>query len=173
MKLEEVKVREIKGDLIEKKRNGKCIYKMEDGRVKVCTLNDMPSMTDQQWKDETDVNKIIEKHKKVGVISHLSKKQGQYADMSNISSLQESLIKIQSASMKFKELPQELRDKIHNDPLQLEGFLTDPKNNEYLESLGLKSSKKAPDKDLKGEPDASSQRSESKGDSKESDKKDS
>ena len=39
--------------------------------------------TKQSFKDETDVNLIIQKHTRMGTLSHLEKWGGQYGDLSN------------------------------------------------------------------------------------------
>jgi len=95
------------------------------------------SRTQQQFKQECDVNHILAKYKKTGMISHLNKHQGQFGDFSNLEDYQTSLIKLQTAQESFNALPSELRSKFQNDPAQLIAFLSDPKNKEEAKKYNL------------------------------------
>ena len=57
----------------------KVIEKRKNGSIRVYTVNNEPSMTDQQFKDDCDVNFIVNKFTKTGHLTHLAKFQGMYA----------------------------------------------------------------------------------------------
>jgi phage internal scaffolding protein len=109
----------------------------ENGTTKVVTINNQPSLAQQQFKDECDVNKIMKKYEQTGQIYHLNKKQGVYADLSTINNYQEMLHDIQKAEEAFDSLPAEVRYKFRNDPSQLITFLADPQNKEEAIKIGL------------------------------------
>lgn len=111
---------------------------LKNGRKRVQTINKEPSITDQSYKKECDVNHIINKFMKTGQITHLARQSGIYADVSNITDLQDSLSKIQLAQEALGSLPAKLRDRFQNDPQKMIDFINDPKNTEECIQYGLK-----------------------------------
>lgn len=116
----------------------------QNGRIRVQTINEEPTRTQQHYKDQCDVNNIIAKYKKTGVITHLARSQGVYADVSQITDYQTSLQKVMDAQNAFSTLPSELRLRFNNDPQQLLAFLQDPKNYDEGVTLGLYEQKTEP-----------------------------
>lgn len=121
------------------------------GRKRVFTVNKLPSKTDQQYKMDCDVNYIVSKFQKTGHISHLSKFQGKYADVSAIPDLHEALINVKMAESAFLDVPASIRKRFHNNPVELLNFLSDPENREEAELLGLIPK---PEKTVSVQPDA-------------------
>lgn len=115
----------------------KVMIKRADGSIMVATVNEEPSKTQQQFKDECDVNNIVKKYETTGEWLHLTKRQGVYADVSEIKDYHQSLDKVQRANDAFMSLPAEMRLRFKNDPGQLLEFLADPKNKEEGIKLGL------------------------------------
>lgn len=107
------------------------------GRYVVDSYNNEPSLTDQSGKDESDVNKIMAKYEKTGLISHLNKRPGAFKDISGVEDYQTMLGKIQAAQDAFMTLPAATRLKFQNDPGQLISFLQDEKNTDEAIKLGL------------------------------------
>jgi phage internal scaffolding protein len=105
---------------------------------KFSSINNEPSMTQQQFKAECDVNNIMAKYKKTNMISHLSKHDGSFGDFSSIEDYQTSLNKLMIAQESFGLLPSELRNKFHNDPAKLIEFINDETNTEECYKYGLK-----------------------------------
>lgn len=95
------------------------------------------SLTQQQFKKECDVNQILNKYKKTGMITHINKHQGNFGDFSNVDDYQTSLHKVMTAQASFMQMPSELRNKFNNDPAQLISFMTDDKNKEDCIKFGL------------------------------------
>lgn len=96
------------------------------------------SQTQQQFKEETDVNHILAKYKKTNMITHLNKFQGQYGDFATAEDYQETLHRVMNAQEAFNQIPSEVRSRFNNDPALLIGFLADPANNEEAIKLGLR-----------------------------------
>lgn len=116
----------------------KKVIKDKDGRVtKVVTVFTKPTKTQQQFKDQCDVNKIIKKYQKTGELDHLKKSQGVFADLTYVGDYQESLNKVIQANKSFSELNSQTRNRFRNDPQQLIEFLSDPKNEKEAIELGL------------------------------------
>ncbi|QXP44236.1 MAG: internal scaffolding protein [Arizlama microvirus] len=116
----------------------KIITKRPNGTIRVCTENKEPDKTDQSFAKMVNVNEIVAKFKKTGQITHLAKNAGKYADVSNITDLHESLIKVQEAQNTFLTLPAYIRKQFNNNPQEMIAFLQDPKNDEQAVQMGLK-----------------------------------
>lgn len=111
-------------------------------RVKrIQTMYTKPSKTDQSQKKECDVNSIMRKFRKTGQITHLSQRQGVYADVSQIPDLMGAMEQISFVQSAFDALPSELRFKLQNKPENLVDYLNDPKNDEEAIKYGLKTRK--------------------------------
>lgn len=115
----------------------KKIEVLPNGRKRVYTVNLGPDMTDQSQKDDCDVNLIMAKFRKTGSLTHLSQRQGFYADLSSVKDLHSSLLEIQAASSAFALLPAELRKRFNNDMKEYVEFLHNPENKEEAIALGL------------------------------------
>lgn len=110
----------------------------ENGTLRMATKSDKPTRTQGQFKDECDVNMIIAKYKKTGIITHLNNKTGVYADITELGNYQEALGKVIAAETAFNQLPSEIRSKFHNNPQELIEYLDNPKNTEESIKLGLR-----------------------------------
>lgn len=95
------------------------------------------SMTKQSHKNETDINRIIRKYDKTGLITHTNRIVGQYADVSLGYDLREAMEKIQGAHDMFMELPSHVRKQFMNDVAQFVDFCEDPANLPQMRELGL------------------------------------
>lgn len=99
--------------------------------------SDMPSMADPSFAPECDVNNIVKKYEQTGQITHLAKRAGTYADVSELPDLAEAFAIVDFANQAFLELPAEIREHLGNDPTNLEGFIQDPHNHDILLKYGM------------------------------------
>jgi len=106
-------------------------------RTRVSFKFEQPSKTDQSFKEDCDVNIIMDRFMKTGQISHLAKKQASYQDVSEIPNLLDAHISIKEAKEAFMALPARIRKKLHNDPLNLEEYLLNEENHEEAAHYGL------------------------------------
>jgi len=91
----------------------------------------------KQWhKKECDINQIMLKYQKHGVIDHVNKHEANYG-FATSDDLHESLNMIKTANEMFADLPSKARTKFENDPAQFLDFVQDPKNKEEIYNLGL------------------------------------
>ena len=120
-----------------KGENMKVIELRSNGTKRVYTVNNEPSMTDQQFKDDCDVNFIVDKFTKTGHLTHLAKFQGMYADVSEIPDLAEAIQTVTIAQTAFDALPAELRSRFGNSPVNMVEFINDVNNKEEAIKLGL------------------------------------
>lgn len=107
-------------------------------RVRVKTINEDPTMTQQQYKDQVNVNKIMEKYKKTGTITHVrNAANGVYLDLTEIPDYPTALMQVQQAQQMFEQIPAHIRMKFSNDPGQLITYLKNPDNLQEAIKYGL------------------------------------
>lgn len=83
--------------------------------------------TKQSFKDETDINMIMERAAQGGTISHLAKFEGMYADFSDFD-FHEHTRKLTEGREVFDSLPAEIRREFSQSPAQFFAYVNDPAN---------------------------------------------
>lgn len=96
-----------------------------------------PSRAKQAFKNECDVNIILSKYMKTGVLSHVNGSAPRFGDFTNATDYQTSLNRILEANSAFEAMPAKIRARFANDPAQLIAFVSDPANRKEAEDLGL------------------------------------
>lgn len=94
-------------------------------------------MTKQSFRDETNINRIMQRYEKTGIIDHVRDNPGQYGDFSNVHTYQESLNMIMLAQEMFDSLPAIVRKTFDNDPVKFVEFAQDPDNDDQMREMGL------------------------------------
>ena len=84
---------------------------------RVATKVDPSSMTEQHHKDTCDINKIMARFVKTGVIDHVKTYSGQYGDVT-ANDFESAMNLIAEQKTIFYELPAEARAAFDNDPVQ-------------------------------------------------------
>jgi phage internal scaffolding protein len=118
--------------------NNKPVFRTAYGPKPVSNIDfsKTTSRTKQSFKDECNINKIIAKFHKTGVIDHLNKYQGRYEDCDG-TEFRDAMEKIAKASTMFEELPSSIRTQFENDPAKFLDFTTNPENLEEMRDMGL------------------------------------
>ena len=96
-----------------------------------------PSRTKQSDKDSCDINILMKRYEKDGLVSHLNEHQGQYGDFLGIPDYQDALNQISAAQDAFASLPASVRKKFDNDPAQFIDFAQNPDNLDAMVEMGL------------------------------------
>lgn len=96
-----------------------------------------PGRTKQAFKDDCDINKIIARYEKTGMIENLSKGTPFYGDVSDILSYQDALEVVDKAESLFGSMSAEIRNRFNNNPAEMVSFLADSKNIEEAKKLGM------------------------------------
>lgn len=104
-----------------------------------------PSMTQQQFADECDINLIVARYGLTGVMPE-TVKLPMYGDFTGIGDYREAIEAVRAADASFMELPPSVRAYFENDPQRLLEFVADDKNRDKAVELGLL--KKLPDPPL-------------------------
>ncbi len=83
--------------------------------------------TKQSFKNSTDINKILHKAQKTGVISHLAKYEPLYGEFGafDFTEAQNTLAR---ADTMFNELPHEVRSEFDQSPQKFFDFVNKPEN---------------------------------------------
>lgn len=96
-----------------------------------------PVLTKQAFKDEVDINKIIARFEKTGMIEAINSKQPFYGDVSDIKDYKESLEIVKEAEALFMAMSPEIRERFDHDPQEMIEFLSDNKNKKEAIELGM------------------------------------
>jgi phage internal scaffolding protein len=95
------------------------------------------SRTHQSFKDECDINRIVESGRKGKQILHINSAMGDYIDTISIGDYQSSLNLVISANERFESLPATIRDRFANSPAEFIKFVGNPSNVDEMVKLGL------------------------------------
>lgn len=96
-----------------------------------------PTLAQQHFKDDCDVNVIVSRFIKTGQLPQVTA-QAMYGDFLDApNSYQDALNAVIQAQDGFDELPAKLRERFANDPYELLKFVSDEKNRDEAISLGL------------------------------------
>jgi len=100
-----------------------------------------PSRTKQSFRDAADINSIVAKARKTGILgdpTSIGSRKAVFGDFSSsgdFMAVQNRLVAVRNA---FDELPSDVRLKFNNDPASLIDFMADSRNDAEAIKLGLK-----------------------------------
>lgn len=97
---------------------------------------DDPSLAQQNFKDETDINVLLERFKVTGVMPQ-GVRLPQYGDFTGVSDFRQAAESIRRAQESFLDVPLDVRRRFQNDALAFADFCADPKNLEEVRKMGL------------------------------------
>jgi len=92
--------------------------------------------TKQAMKAECDINNIMARYQKTGVIDFTNTHEARYGDCTGID-FENSLQEVAAARELFSALPSGLRTRFENDPAQFLDFVNDEKNEAEAIELGI------------------------------------
>jgi phage internal scaffolding protein len=95
-----------------------------------------PSLAQQHYKDECDINTILEKFNITGLLPEQTLSP-RYGDFTGIGDYHTALNRVIAAQDEFEALPAQIRARFENDPAKLIEFLEDENNRPEAEQLGL------------------------------------
>lgn len=101
--------------------------------------DDKPSLTKQSFRDECEINNIMRKWKKTGMLEHLARVAPQYGDFLSCTpdSYQEACNIVANAQQSFAALSSDIRARFENNPELFLAFVSNPNNAKELIELGL------------------------------------
>lgn len=96
-----------------------------------------PSRTKQSFKKECDINNILARYAKTGLLTPVESRPPAFLDVSEVGDYQSAVENVRSANELFMELPSGIRSEFRNDPGEFLDFCTDPENEDRMRELGL------------------------------------
>lgn len=92
--------------------------------------------TKQAHKDECDINQVLKKYLKTGLIDHVSSHNGQYGEAPGID-FKEALDLVRRSQDMFDDLPAKARKHFNNDPAAFMDAVHEEGNESLMYELGL------------------------------------
>lgn len=96
-----------------------------------------PSKTLQSDAEAADINHIMKRYEKHGILPELIKQNPRYGDFSDVPTYQEALDIVELAHTQFANLDAEIRKRFSNDPAEFLAFTNDPANIREMVKMGL------------------------------------
>lgn len=93
----------------------------------------------QSFKDECDINRIMSRYQKTGLLEHLAQRPPQYLDCTSFD-FQNAMDIVAGSKALFAALPSDIRDRFANDPARFLAFMDDPANDSEAVKMGLRAS---------------------------------
>ena len=94
-------------------------------------------LTEQHHKADTDINNIIRKYDRTGLIQHVNRATAAYGDYTESNEYQDALNVVLAADRSFMGIPSHIRAKFDHDAGKFFEFATDPQNASEMVELGL------------------------------------
>lgn len=95
-----------------------------------------PTRTQQNFKDECDINVIMERFGKTGQLP-ANMRTPSFEDYSSVTDFHSAMNAIRSASEDFMRMPAHIRARFDNDPQLYLEFFADNRNRDEAKKLGL------------------------------------
>lgn len=99
------------------------------------TLIEGKSLTKASEADACDINQIVQRYMKDGVLEHVRSNPGVYDDVATSLEFQDALELVRNAQYSFAIMPAEIRARFDNDPAQFLRFVDE--NEDFLFKLGI------------------------------------
>lgn len=95
--------------------------------------------TKQEFRDECDINVLMERYEKSGVISNLNTASPRYLDLGDAShlDLMHAMQVLNEAEASFMSLPAKVRAEFDNDAMAFVEFAENPDNIDRMREFGL------------------------------------
>lgn len=106
-------------------------------RLRVQQSFSLPSLTKQSFAAECDINLIVDRFRRTGVVDHVSSVQPQYLDCLNVTDYSDAIMAVREADDIFAALPSAVRRRFDNDPSLFLAAFEDPSMRDELTELGL------------------------------------
>ena len=115
----------------------KILIRSAYGEKQKVTITTLDARVEQCHRDECDINKIIAKYDRTGVLNHVNDFEARYEDLTGLD-YQTMLNTVANANSMFEGLPSEIRNKFDNEPQKFISFMDDENNNNAMYEMGLK-----------------------------------
>lgn len=107
--------------------------KAESDKTAITCLD--KSLTQQQFKDESNINVLFGRYLETGEIPQVEGMA--FGDFTGIYDFQTAMNAVRTAEESFQQLPARIKNRFDNNPQRLVEFLGDPENREEAEFLKI------------------------------------
>lgn len=118
-----------------KAKGGKYVFMDPEGHVIKVTTITGPGKTEQSYKDDTDINRLLEPAMRKGLLRHVARFVGEYDDIP-VESFQDAQFVVSKGKNMYEALPARVRAKF-NGPGEFMEFVQNPDNKPWLKKHGL------------------------------------
>lgn len=109
----------------------------KNGKKRLQHVPEGASMTDQSDKNMVNINSIMDRYAKTGLLPQFKEKVAQYIDTTQIPSYMEAQAQISKAKELFMQLPAPVRKLMDNNPANLEQVVANPEYKDVLLKYGV------------------------------------
>lgn len=113
------------------------MIRTKNDRLKVQAAECGPTRTKQAFKDKCDVNQVVKRFTKTGLVDHVNQMKAEYGDYSDFVDYRDCVSKVFEAEAMFMELPSKVRKRFQNDPQEFFDFMMDEANFDEALEMGL------------------------------------
>lgn len=127
-------------------------YSMFVPHARVYTPIEGPSMTRQEFAEESDINTLMARYEKTGIFpGQMNAAEPRYLDLTGMPDFQEAMHMLIAAEEAFMSLPATVRRDFDNDPGKFVAFAEDRENLPKLREWGLAPPEPVPDAPMRVE----------------------
>lgn len=112
-------------------------YRPHDPNLGAISFEGEKSLTQQSFKDECDINVLMKRYERTGVLEHINRTQGVFGDFSEVVDFASAFDIVRQAEMMFMTLPSRVRADFNNNPGEFLAFAQDPANAAKMIEYGL------------------------------------
>lgn len=94
-------------------------------------------VTQQSFKEQCDVNNILKKFERTGMLEHAARFAGEYGDFIAADDYHGYMNKVVEAQQMFDQMPAGWRKRFGNDPANFLAFMDDPANEAEMREMGM------------------------------------
>lgn len=101
-------------------------------------------LTQQHFKEAVDINNILAKYRKTGIVEHVKQAKERYGDFTELGEYAVHLDKVAKAQQAFEMLPAELRNQFNNSIPGFFEYIQKPENKDQCIKWGIFDAPKEP-----------------------------
>lgn len=94
-------------------------------------------LTKQSDSKDCDINLLFKRFERTGQLPEMIVRDGRYGDFSSVPDFQAAHEIVRHAEEQFMNLDAPVRNRFDNDPVKFLAFVSDPKNEDEMEKMGL------------------------------------
>lgn len=95
------------------------------------------SLTKQSFQKESNINSIMKRYEKDGILDHVNQFEGNYGDFTSAPDYHRAMSEVTEAQQMFDTLPSKIRKKFDNNPAEFLEFVQNPENEAEMREMGL------------------------------------